>query len=187
MTAPTNDRDPRRELEFLRRRIATLARGRWASEVEDVAMEAWVTLDRVLRREPARNLDALMMRIARFRWLDFVASRGRDASLEPLDDEAGDALPPPPPPPSVDPRLLELVRFLTVEFFLRSGAEACAQLARYWFEGRNHAEIGREQGEQRNTIAKRWERCRRNVIEAFQKDLPGPLREFADELEELFA
>ena len=173
-------RDPRRELEFLRERVRRLARGRWASDLEDVAMEAWVNLDRALRREVARNLDALMTRVARFAWIDFVRRRRNDPLATPedlLDDDAttGDR----PPPDDVDPDALAMLRFFVLEYFARHGATECADIARHWFAGRNHAEIGRLVGEKRDAIAKRWERCRRRVVDAFRADPPEPLRGLA--------
>jgi len=168
--------------------MTSMARGRWASDLEDIAMEAWIVLDRVLRREQARNLDALMTRIARFTFIDAVRRLGHDPieRSQPIDDEDA-AIGDPLIGSGIDPSALEMVRFCTLEYFTHHRASECIEVARHWFAGRNHAEIGRLLGEKRDAIAKRWERCRRRVVEAFRADLPGPLRQFATELEEVLA
>jgi DNA-directed RNA polymerase specialized sigma24 family protein len=158
------------ELEFLRTRMAALARGRHSRDLEDLAMEAWVRWDRYRRREQAQNAEAMMSRIARFVWIDFVRAAGRiplPIDLEGLDIVA------PEDDPGVDPQALALLRFAILEHFARH-APKCHALAEHYFEGRNWFQVAELVREKRDAIAKRWQRCVEQLILLLRDD-PGDL------------
>lgn len=149
-------------------------------------MEAWVKLDRVLRSEDPRNLDALMTRIARFTWIDWTRRRRGDPGFVDID---GPGIDPPAEPGEhgVDAEMLALVRFCVLEYFEAHRAAECVEVARHFFAGRNWFKAAELLGLRRDALAKRWERCRRRVVEAFRADLPGPLHDIAHRLEEVLA
>jgi len=178
--APT--RNFERELEFLRNRVRALARGRFPDEQEDVASDAWIRLDRALRRGGARNEEALMTRIAWRAWVDFFRRKksasgvfGAPVPIEGIDvgeDEAD---------PSVDPEALAIWRFAVYEWFAQHQPR-CVDPARQLFSGRNWVEAGAELGERPNSLAKRWQRCKDQFLESVRQDR-GMLREILDYFE----
>jgi DNA-directed RNA polymerase specialized sigma24 family protein len=176
------------ERRFLRDRIARLARGRSPADLDDLASDAWVKLDRFLAREDARNLEAIMTRIAGCVWIDHSRRRARDpvvVGLEPI-VEAG-AADPGLEDDSIDPSLIPAVRFCVLEFFELHQARDCHQLAQCFFAEVNWFEVARRTGERRDAIAKRWERCRRRLIDAFRADTPKLLSDLGLSIEAVFA
>lgn len=164
---PTND-DYRRELSFIRRRLESLARGRFVDELEFLTTDAWLRFDR--SRAVARNREALMNRIAWVVWVDYYRAR-KSRSAREVPFEEGDPPPLPETPVSFDPTDLATLRFTTLEFF-RAASAPCLVLAEHFFSGRNWFEVARVLGEERNAVAKRWERCMRRLI-PFMREDPG--------------
>lgn len=173
---PVTDSDKLRgELEFLRKRMTALARGRHARELEDLAMEAWVRWDRFRKREQARNPEAMMSRIARFVWIDFVRSAGDIP--QPVDFEGLD-IPAPAVDPGIDPQALALMRFAILEHFGRH-APRCRELAEHYFQGLNWFQVAERLREKRDAIAKRWQRCVESLTEQLKSDAGDLGRIFA--------
>jgi len=176
------ERDSQHELDFLRGRIRALARGRFADEQEDVATDAWIRLDRALRREMARNLEAMMTHIAGRAWIDFCRrkmSEGRAlgtrvpveaAETEAVSQDRG-----------VDPDALRFWRFAVFEWFSQH-SPGCLEPARQVFAGRTWVQAAQELQIKANSLAKRWQRCREQFLEVVKRD-PGDLRALLDYFE----
>ncbi len=170
-------RNHRREFEFLKRRVGGLARGRFADDQEDVAMDAWVRLDRWARKgNEAHNFEAVMMSIAERAWLDFLDRKEsrlkRRGGETPIDNEPIAALV---EKRGVDPADLALVRFAVSEWF-RANKPRCAALAKHYFAGRSWKEVSNLEAtvegpaEKPNSIAQRWHRCQHAFISAARAD-----------------
>lgn len=179
------ERDVAYELAFLRRCISTLARGRSAADLDDVASDAWIRLDRTLRREPARNLEALMNRVARFAWVDHcrsLAARtralGATISIEETEMEA------PTHEPGWDPHALAQWRFAVCEWFTLH-RPPCLALVQILFSGRTWLEVSDSLGERPNSLAKRWQRCKDEFLASVRRERKGSLREILSYFEEL--
>jgi DNA-directed RNA polymerase specialized sigma24 family protein len=173
---PEGVRDAAAELAFLRRFVATLAHGRSSADVEDVASDAWIRLDRTLRREPARDQEALMKRVARFAWVDHcrsLAARSRAFGTPiPAADIQIEAIP---HDPGADPNALALWRFAIYEWFTLHHPP-CLALAHTVFSGRTWTEAAETAGARPNSLAKRWQRCRDSFLTAVRGER-GSLRE----------
>ncbi len=163
---------PETELGFFQRRMSTLARGRHRDDLEDLAMEAWIRLNRFRQHEEARNLEALMTRIARFVWIDFMRKKGRVGEPTASLDEGELQIAAPPTVPGVDPQALAMFRFAALEFFSQS-APRCHELARHYFSGLNWFQVAERLGEKRDAIAKRWQRCVERLVAAGRNDRDG--------------
>lgn len=162
---------PETELGFFRRRLEVMARGRHRDELEDLAIEAWIRLDRFRQHEEARNLEALMTRIARFVWIDFVRKKARAGESPASLDESEIQVAAPAQDSGVDPEALAIFRFAALEYFSRS-APRCHELGRFYFSGLNWFQVAEKLGEKRDAIAKRWQRCVEHLVAAGRKD-PG--------------
>ncbi len=163
-------RDFERELRFLRDRIRVLARGRFPAGQEDVAADAWIRLDRALRRETARNVEALMTSIAWRAWVDFCRRQkseqlalGVRATIEDLDIEAAEQ------DPGVDPEALATWRFSVFEWFAQHQPR-CLEPTRQLFAGRNWVDAAADLGERPNSLAKRWQRCKELFLRMARED-----------------
>jgi len=175
-------RDYERELEFLRERVRALARGRFPDEQQDVAADAWIRLNRALRREAAENPEALMASIAWRTWLDFSRKKARlrrgwgsSVPIDDLDLPSGDGA------PSVDSEALALWRFAVCEWFAQH-LPPCAESARQYFSSRTWSEAASELGERAEALAKRWQRCKDKFVDMVRADR-GSLREILDHFE----
>lgn len=175
-------RDIERELEFLRFRVRSLARGRFVDEQDDIVSDAWIRLDRALRRDEARNEEALMARIAWRTWVDFCRRRAtlcralgqavplEAVELQELEQDSG-----------IDPSALALWRFSIMEWF-RANQPNCEEVARHVFDKRGWAEVAESLGERPNSLAKRWQRCREAFVSLARADR-GELRLLLDNFE----
>ena len=179
-------RDFKHELEFLQKRVRALARGRFADELEDVASDAWIRVDRAVRKEGARNEDALMTRIAWRTWVDFCRRKASQARAlgksVPLDDVELGAVQ---QIPGIDPEALALWRFSICEWF-ECHQPKCLEPARQILSGRTWVQAAAELGERANSLAKRWQRCRELFIEVARGDR-GELRRILDHFEQALA
>jgi DNA-directed RNA polymerase specialized sigma24 family protein len=175
-------RDVQRELEFLKLRIRALARGRFPDEHDDVASDAWIRLDRTLRREGARNEEALMTHIAWRAWVDFCRKKSSESRAlgapVPLDDVEVEAVS---QGHGVDPEELAMWRFAVCEWFAQH-QPPCLETARHYLEGRSWVEAAAVLRERPNSLAKRWQRCREQFLEMVRADR-GQLREILDYFE----
>ena len=181
--ATASARDVLKELEFLRHRIGALARGRYPDEQEDVASDAWIRLDRALRREGARNEEAMMTSIAWRAWIDFCRKKmtacgalGHPVPLDEVEVKAATV------EHGVDPEALATWRFAVLEWFARHQPR-CMEPAHQQFAGRSWTEAAEELREQPNSLAKRWQRCKDAFVSAIRKDR-GELRGILDYFEE---
>jgi len=180
--SPGTSRDVQRELDFLRQRIRALARGRFPDEQEDVASDAWIRLDRAVRREAARNEEAMMTSIAWRAWVDFCRKKlsekrslGTPVPLDELEIEAATD------EHGVDPDALAMWRFSVSEWFARHQPR-CLEPARELFAGRSWVEAAARLGERPNSLAKRWQRCKEAFLEVVRTDR-GELRKLLDYFE----
>lgn len=175
-------RDFSQEIDFLRRQVRALAKGRYRDELDDVASEAWIRLDRALRREEARDIGALMSRIAWRSWVDFYRRRMAEARALgapiPADDVDLHAAE---PDAGVDLDALAAWRFSVCEWFAKHHP-ACLEPARQMFEGRSWVEAGEALRERPNSLAKRWQRCRERFVSTVRADR-GDLRHILDYFE----
>lgn len=161
-------------LQHLRRHAA----GRDPDQLEDLAQEACVRLLRALRRESARDLDGLMASLAHRTWVDHVRRwrRTRDR-FSPWGEAAdgvadqlaisgdGDA--------SEDAdlgHLLDRLELVVQEAFQSAGAQACADLARAFFAGRDWRQVAGDLGVDHASVRKRWSRCLARIRDALSRD-----------------
>jgi len=161
-------------LQHLRRHAA----GRDPDQLEDLAQEACVRLLRAVRREPARDVDGLMASLAHRTWVDHVRRWRRAQARFGLSDQDLDALADPAAgggsdPTSDDPslgHLLDRLELVVQEVFVGAGAEACADLARAFFAGRDWRQVADDLGVDHATVRKRWSRCLARVRDALRRD-----------------
>lgn len=163
------------ELRALRQRMQSLAAGRYFADLDDIAADAWIRLDRALGREPAQNLEALMTSVAWRAWVDFCRKKAaeRRALGQSVDiDEMELAIPE--EERAIDPDALATWRFAMSEWFQRNQPQ-CLDPARTVFEGRTWGELAEALGAKPNSLAKRWQRCRESFLAAARADR-GDLR-----------
>ena len=145
--------------EFLRLRLSRSLDRADPETVQDLTQEALLRLLRTLRRERARNLEALMTEIARRTYVDFIRRRRvRSAHFVPLDD-ASEAVADPGARPSDeigDP--VQRVRFIVLQFF-RTRRAKCLALARGFFSGRDWASLADDSGLSHDATRQQWSRC----------------------------
>lgn len=126
---------------------------------EDLTQIALVRLLRASRKEPLRNPDAFMNRIADNVVVDHLRWRRRwRLLLGPMEPSAlavaGGARPD--AARAGDP--LERLRFLVLEYFTTEHAP-CAELARAYFAGEAWKGLAERRGVPHNTLIKQWSRC----------------------------
>jgi DNA-directed RNA polymerase specialized sigma24 family protein len=129
------------------------------SQIEDLVQEAAVRLLRVVRREGARNLEALMNLIARRTAIDFIRCRRRWAIIwEPMTEVTTNRPDSSAKMPDIlgDPQ--ERVEFLVIEFF-RARKGSCVELAMAFFRKRDWRSVSKEIGASHDAIRARWSRC----------------------------
>lgn len=151
--------DWRKAEQFLRARLRGQVDHLQPADVNDLVQEALVRLLRAVRREPARELEALMHVIARRTAVDLIRRRQRwrlvfqqsdETSREaaaPTRDVLADA---------ADP--VDRVRFVVLEFF-RSHKASCCELALAYFQTKQWNTVAAELGKTPLAIRRRWSRC----------------------------
>jgi DNA-directed RNA polymerase specialized sigma24 family protein len=176
-------RDVQEELRFLRTRMVALARGRFPDDLDDIASEAWIRLNRAVQREEPRNAEALMTRIAWRSWVDFCRRKAAQARALgapiPAEDVATLAAT---ESSEIDPQLLETWRFSVCEWFARH-RPGCLETARHVLAGRTWNQASDVAHERPNTLAKRWQRCREQFLAMARKDR-GSLGRLLEDLQE---
>jgi DNA-directed RNA polymerase specialized sigma24 family protein len=181
-TQPDRARDFDREREFLLNRVRVMARGRVPGDQEDIAADAWIRFDRAVRREGARNEEALMTSIAWRTWVDFcrkeASARRALGERVPVEDEPIGA---PEVEPGVDPERLAIWRFAVCQWFAQHQPR-CVEAARQFFSERDWVEIAGKTGERPNSLAKRWQRCKDLFVDMVRADR-GSLRDILDYFE----
>jgi DNA-directed RNA polymerase specialized sigma24 family protein len=158
-------------LSYLRRRLD----GVDPSDIQDVTQEAMVRLIRVSRTAQIRNLEALMLKIARRCSVDFFRKRQRwQVMSEPIEVHIESVADPRSDPPSRlgDPK--ERIEFIVLEFF-HGRSEICWSLAMAFFEGRSWTSVARALSKSPEAIRKQWERCRLMLRKAIDEDGGGLL------------
>jgi DNA-directed RNA polymerase specialized sigma24 family protein len=141
--------------QFLSRALAKNLRRASPADIQDLTQEACINLLRTVRREPVRNLNALMNDIARktaigharrsVRWHSLLHRAAVEQASTPGSTvEVGDPI--------------ERFRFVVLEFFRRNSPN-CHDLAiRYLQEG-NWAEVAAHLGRNPAAIRQQWSRC----------------------------
>lgn len=150
-----------------------------AETIEDLAQEVMVTLFRLSQRETLLNPEAFATTLVHRVCVDHVRRmRGPAGRLEPLPD-SGTPLEWPAPDPSaeVSADLLELFRFVVLEYFEREDAP-CHELAREFFAEHSWSAVAERLGLRHNTAIKRWSRCMERV-RTWARTERGPLWEWA--------
>lgn len=140
---------------FLRARLRRLLPRVEPADLEDLAQEALIDLVRTSRREPIRNLDALLNTLARRKAIDLVRRRARwNALVRPLSErdehEASARW------RGTDPA--ERLAFVVLQFFARERS-ACEPLARAFLAGHDWARVAGTMNLAATAIRKQWSRC----------------------------
>jgi len=142
---------------FLAERLRRLLPAIDPEHVQDLAQEALVDLFRTWRREPIRNVDALLNTLARRKAIDFVRRRDRwSVLLEPLPDDGEPANRDHSTRVLGDPA--ERLDFVILQLLAREDP-GCAGLARLYFSGHSWADVARLDGRSELAVRKQWSRC----------------------------
>ena len=145
--------------DFLRSRISRHLGLSDAESLDDLVQESLVRLLRVLRRERARNLEALMTEIAKRTYVDFVRRRRvQRAWFEPLGDSTEQVSDPDAKVAVEIGDPVRRVRFIVLEFFENRHAQ-CLKLAQAFFADREWVEIAAERNSRPEAIRQQWLRC----------------------------
>lgn len=172
--------DAARARGFLLAAVRHRLGARHADDHEDLAQEALVRLLRVLRREPVRNLEALMNTLADRVVIQHDRRRRRWSILvQPFDPAAHDR-----PDPSTraqaalgDP--VHRLRFTVLEFFAAHHSP-CAELARAFFARTPWEKVAAAAGLNPDAVRRRWSRCLDRLRDATRRG-DGPLLEWCDD------
>lgn len=150
-----------------------------AETLEDLAQEVMVTLFRLSQREALLNPEALATTLVHRVCVDHVRRmHGPTGRLDPLPD--GDTpleLPARDPSQEVPADMLEMFRFVVLEYF-RTHDAPCHQLAADFFAEQSWSVVARRLGLKHNTVIKRWSRCMEQVRE-LARSQRGPVWEWA--------
>ncbi len=140
---------------FLRARLRRLLPGAQGVDIEDLTQEALIDLVRTSRREPIRNLDALLNTLARRKAIDLVRRRDRWSVLvRPLSQSDADAITE--RWRGTDPA--ERLAFVVLAFFA-SERSACEPLARALLAGHDWTEVAAAMNLAAAAVRKQWSRC----------------------------
>ena len=157
--AGVSDVDWETARSFLRRQLAKALDRVEPAVIEDLTQEAAIRLLRAVRREGARNLEALMTTVARRTRIDFIRHRRCwSAVLTPLDETVADV--PDPARSGLDGAgdPLERLEFMVLEFF-RSCSAPCLQLAEFYFSEQDWRSVSNRVGLGYEAVRKQWSRC----------------------------
>lgn len=150
-----------------------------AETIEDLAQEVLVVMFRWSQRETLVNPEAFATTLIHRVCVDHVRRmRGPAGRLEPLPD-SGTPLEWPAPDPSqeVSADLLELFRFVVLEYFAREDVP-CHELASEFFAEHSWSAVAERLGLKHNTAIKRWSRCMERV-RTWARTEQGPLWDWA--------
>jgi RNA polymerase sigma factor (sigma-70 family) len=171
--------DPEEQFAFFKRRLRHYLHSATPEDLEDLAQDCWIELDRARsHREPDR-IGALMEVIAKRRAIDRlrrkklpVVSPGEDG-VDPID------VVPAPPPSSRDE--LERVRFVVRQFFVQTAAHLCVSVFDLWFSMPNPdcKKIAAALGKSHDAVRQGKARCIERLREA-EAASPGFLSEFLE-------
>jgi DNA-directed RNA polymerase specialized sigma24 family protein len=150
-----------------------------AETLEDLAQEVMVVIFRLSQREPLLNPEAMATTLVHRVCVDHVRRmRGPSGRLDPLpDSDAPLELPAPDPSQDVPADMLELFRFVVLEYF-RAHDVPCHTLAADFFAEQSWSTVAQRIGLKHNTVIKRWSRCMEQVRELAQSQR-GPVWEWA--------
>ena len=170
------DIDWARARSELRSRIQTRLGSGSESEIEDLTQQALVDVLRMVRKQGLRDLQAVIVIVARSTAVDEIRRRVRwRARFEELDPGPREAREPGDPGHDHDDDL-ELLWFLLLES-LRSRHAPCHALAVSFAKRGNWRSVGEALGLSHAAVRQQWSRCLRAFREALRKD-PGPFREW---------
>lgn len=151
-------------LVLVRRTVSVHVRHGERDQIEDITQEASLRVIRAIRRQPARNVEALATHIAQKACADYVRRRRREAALEKaLIASAGHDF------PSLRPAsgdVLDRLRFVVLEFF---GESPCGELAKAFFAGTNWKQYADGAGTEHSAERKKWSRCVEKLRAAARK------------------
>lgn len=162
--------------EFLRRCVRRRLFRYGEADVQDVTQEAAIRLIRMLRREGASNLEALMSVICQRATTDFIRRQTRHPSPEPLDEQGPDSAT---PPNTLRASELERLQFALLELFRTQDAK-CHELATAYFKERDWRSVAKDLNESHAAIRQQWQRCRAKVKKVARR-CPDYLLEWARE------
>jgi len=170
--------------QFLYRCLRKRLFGFTEEDVQDATQDATLRLIRFLRREEARNLDALLNVICQRTAVDVIRSKRRGPALVPIQEDTPDEETPD-HPAVVTPKddlpgvsNLDRLRFLVLEFF--RGSEVCLKLARAYFDQRNWKEVAEEIRSSHAAVRQQWSRCVAK-LRAVARQSPDFILQWAEE------
>jgi RNA polymerase sigma factor (sigma-70 family) len=145
--------------EFLHRQLSIALDRVDPAEIQDLTQEALIGLVGAVRREPPRNLEALMTTIARRTGIDYIRRRRTwSRVMTPMEESHAER----PDPRAADPETMgdpkERLAFIVLEFF-RVQSAPCYELAEYRFAGVDWKDVGEKTHRSHAAIRKQWERC----------------------------
>ena len=129
------------------------------TEIQDLTQEALLGLLRAVRREPPRNLEALMTTIARRTGIDFIRQRRVwRGILTPMEESHVERPDPRADEPEVIGDPAARLGFVVLEFFRVHGV-GCHDLARYRLAGMAWKAVAEKTQRSHAAVRKQWERC----------------------------
>jgi DNA-directed RNA polymerase specialized sigma24 family protein len=150
-----------------------------AETLEDLAQEVMVILFRLSQRETLLNPEALATTLVHRVCVDHVRRmHGPSGRLDPLpDSDAPLELPAPDPSEEVPADMLELFRFVVLEYF-RVNDVPCHELAVDFFAEQSWSVVADRLRLKHHTVIKRWSRCMEQVRRLAHSQ-SGPVWEWA--------
>lgn len=157
--ASSEDSIPWEEARSLFKRIlASRLASSGPDDLEDLIQEALVRLLRAIRREPANNLEALMVEIARRTAIDYMRRRKRWSLILERSSTLETIVDPRPFPSEAVGDPATRLEFVVLEYF-RSTRSSCLEIANAYFEARSWPAVAARTGIRPATVRKRWSRC----------------------------
>jgi len=154
---------------FLRMRLRRSLPRVQAADIEDLVQEALIDLVRAHRHEPIRNLEALLVTLARRKAVDLVRRRERWRRIvQPMPEEGENGL----ADRVRDTDPAARLAFLAVQFFAREGSP-CESLARAYLAGHDWSEVAASEGLAEAAVRKRWSRCVAHLRRTLAHAPPG--------------
>ena len=176
---------PRREREIdwdrarsqLRTRIRTQLGRCEETHLEDLTHEGLIVLLRVARRDGVRNLDGLVVTVARTVAINEIRRiKRRRAHLADWDQSLDQVLKLPSSSPHEWDESLQELWFLVLEFF-RVRKAPCHSLAMAYAELGDWKASAERLGLEHDAARQQWSRCARMLRDELRRD-PGPFRDW---------
>ncbi len=165
---------------FARLRFRAVLRMCDEETIQDLVSDAITRLFRLQRQEEIRNPEALMTTLVHRLTVDYVRRfRSRGSRLEPLESVDGVEIPLPTAddPAALPADMLELFRFVVLEYF-RENEISCHSLASEFFAEVNWSKVAERMQVKHNTVIKRWSRCVEKIRLLIETQ-SGPLWDWA--------